>query len=690
MAKERIAILGSGVGAITTAWALTSLPNAQDRFDITIYTLGWRMGGKGASGRNAEFGQRIEEHGLHIWMGFYDNAFKAMRECYGALSRPASCPIRTWDQAFFPHSDIVLYDFYGGHWSDWPITIPRLPGSPGTPRLETGLRELFKKILEWMRDLIHLPRQEPALEKLITGWVENGLAHDLHAAIEKLEDLERDGLEYFESILGDLERFGQRLEGLAHDYIEAHHDLRRVWMLLDLGLAVTRGLIKDGVLWNGFHAMSGLDFREWLHKHGASDATKASSVVRTVYDLCFAYKEGELDAPDMDAAVLLRTLLLIGFTFRGAFMYRMAAGMGDIVFAPYYEALKQRGVKFNFFHKVTNLGLSADGSAIDTIAIDKQVSLVPGLAEYQPFVTVKGLPCWPSTPNFEQLVDGEALRQSGQNLESAQCTWPVAEAIELQRGRDFDHVVLGISLGAIPGICSELIAHNPKWKAMTDQVLTVETQGVQLWLKGTLTDLGWPGPPSVAGTYAEPLDTWADMSDLLRLEDWPAQNPPVAIMYLCGPLRHMKESERKIADDWPKIRHEQVLHVARTWVQSHMGVCLPKSAGAHNPSGLDIKWLHAPTKPGNPLLDQYLRANIDPSERYVLSVAGSSSARIRGSESGFSNLVLAGDWVWTPLNAGCVEAATMGGLDAARKISGDDIPVFGWAGIDRPGPGDQN
>ena len=32
----------------------------------------------------------------------------------------------------------------------------------------------------------------------------------------------------------------------------------------------------------------------------------------------------------------------------------------------------------------------------------------------------------------------------------------------------------------------------------------------------------------------------------------------------------------------------------------------------------------------------------------------------------------------------------MGGLDAARKISGDDIPVFGWDNVGQPGQGDQN
>ena len=225
---------------------------------------------------------------------------------------------------------------------------------------------------------------------------------------------------------------------------------------------------------------------------------------------------------------------------------------------------------------------------------------------------------------------------------------------------------------------------------MTADVHTVETQGVQLWLKSTFKDLGWQGPPSVGGTYAEPLDTWADMTDLLAFEDWPADNAPVAIMYLCGPLRKMIPADTAVAASWWHIRHQQVLNVARTWVQSHMAVCLPDSAGTHNPSGLDVKWLHAPTKPNNPILDQYLRPNIDPSERYVLSLAGSSSSRLRGSESGVSNLALAGDWVWTPLNAGCVEAATMGGLDAARKISGDDIAVSGWDNVGVPGQGDQN
>ena len=82
MPKQKIAILGGGVGALGTAWELTSVQGWEDRYDITVYQLGWRMGGKGASGRNQAVRNRIQEHGLHLWMGFYENAFRCIREAY--------------------------------------------------------------------------------------------------------------------------------------------------------------------------------------------------------------------------------------------------------------------------------------------------------------------------------------------------------------------------------------------------------------------------------------------------------------------------------------------------------------------------------------------------------------------------------------------------------------------------------
>ena len=170
MAKRRIAILGGGVGSITAAWALTSLPGWSDRFEITLYQMGWRLGGKGASGRNARYGQRIEEHGLHIWMGFYDNAFRALQQCYDELNRPASCPIRTWTDAFHPHNDIVLYEFVKGRWRDWPITVPMRAGAPGADREPHEVTKLFEELLEWLAGVICGPAHEPALVAMFDAW----------------------------------------------------------------------------------------------------------------------------------------------------------------------------------------------------------------------------------------------------------------------------------------------------------------------------------------------------------------------------------------------------------------------------------------------------------------------------------------------------------------------------------------
>ena len=105
--RRKIAIPGGGTGALAAAFGLTERPGWQDAYEITVYQLGWRLGGKGASGRNAEKNQRIEEHGLHVWSGFYDNAFRVLRRssvrrssvrtspCTASCSPPTQAPCGT-------------------------------------------------------------------------------------------------------------------------------------------------------------------------------------------------------------------------------------------------------------------------------------------------------------------------------------------------------------------------------------------------------------------------------------------------------------------------------------------------------------------------------------------------------------------------------------------------------------------
>src|SRR5690606_7721667 len=60
--KRKIAVLGGGLGSLSAVFEITEQPDWQQRYEITVYQTGFRLGGKGASGRNPDACQRIEEH----------------------------------------------------------------------------------------------------------------------------------------------------------------------------------------------------------------------------------------------------------------------------------------------------------------------------------------------------------------------------------------------------------------------------------------------------------------------------------------------------------------------------------------------------------------------------------------------------------------------------------------------------
>ena len=75
----RVAIVGGGCAALTTAFELTRPEHeAATRSPSTR----WAGGSAARERRGRGVADRIEEHGLHLWMGFYENAFRLMRECY--------------------------------------------------------------------------------------------------------------------------------------------------------------------------------------------------------------------------------------------------------------------------------------------------------------------------------------------------------------------------------------------------------------------------------------------------------------------------------------------------------------------------------------------------------------------------------------------------------------------------------
>src|ERR1700722_16027931 len=128
----RVAVIGGGAAAVTAAFELTR-PEHNSRYQVTVYQAGWRLGGKGASGRGAA--GRIEEHGLHIWFGCYENAFQIMRQCYAELGDDAlGCPFRDWKDAFVAASRVGHVDLLpGGKWLTHTADFSPAEGLPGDP-----------------------------------------------------------------------------------------------------------------------------------------------------------------------------------------------------------------------------------------------------------------------------------------------------------------------------------------------------------------------------------------------------------------------------------------------------------------------------------------------------------------------------------------------------------------------------
>src|SRR5262249_41273253 len=134
-------ILGGGIGALSAAYELAK----QDRYEITVYQKGWRLGGQGASGRNHEEHDRIEEHGLHIWFGFYENAFHLMRQCYDDMARRPSEPLATVRSAFTSIDKFVFLEQIKGQIRPWEIPFSstnEFPGAPPDPDEPDVLREM--------------------------------------------------------------------------------------------------------------------------------------------------------------------------------------------------------------------------------------------------------------------------------------------------------------------------------------------------------------------------------------------------------------------------------------------------------------------------------------------------------------------------------------------------------------------
>lgn len=325
--------------------------------------------------------------------------------------------------------------------------------------------------------------------------------------------------------------------------------------------------------------------------------------------------------------------------------------------------------------------MSEDGSAIAAIKIGCQATLKNDT--YNPLIEIKGLPCYPSSPLYDQLLEGELLKADRINLESTHSSWQDVREITLKVGEDFDLVILGISVGALKQICPELIEASPAWQQTIERIKTVPTQALQVWLKPNLVELGWKLPSPVMDGCLHPLNDWADMSYLRDRESWDERCNPGHIAYFCGPWKDTSASPTMEASEFLRQEMHRVKEQAIAWLEQSVPTMWPNAVIRDRPDRLNWEIFIDPNAAsGLQRFDaQYWRANIEPSDRYVLSLKGSTKYRLKSDTSGFNNLYLAGDWTLNGLNVGCMEAAVMSGMQAARAISGYPIEILGEADV---------
>jgi len=677
MPKKKIAILGGGISALTTAFELTRAPDWQEHYDITLYQMGWRLGGKCATSRGPH--QRIEEHGIHGFLGCYYNALPLMADCYRALGRAPGQPLATFEQAFKPGSFVLMWEFVDGGLRRWPFTAPTNGRRPDDPASLQTIEHWVAAVVDVIDQVLE-PAHVPALSlhglELAAGKL---LVKELAAAVRSADTLGHELLTVLDPLWHWLQA---RLAPLA----AANDELRRLVTVVEFLLALVRGTLADRIPERGFDAIDDENFSEWLQRHGASVLTASSPLALNTVNLSYQYPQGDTARTALMAAGAYLHWTLRSFAYMGAFAWLFEAGTGETVIAPLYLVLQQRGVKFEFFHKVEGLELSADQASVAAVRVGVQATLKDPLRPYDPLVEVQGLPAWPQGPRYEQLVEGDALREREIDLESWWTPWQPVARKRLEAGRDYDQLVFAISIGAVPYLCQDLLAARPGWREMVAKVTTVQTQTMQLWMNRTTPELGWdyafkhPTDTVIGATYLNPLDGQVDFTHLLRWEAWPPSLAPKSLWYFSGAMADYEPPPPFDDHGYPQRQRARVKAQCIQYLQASIGPLLPKAttnavSPPGDPMGLDFSLLqpHDPASAGQGVQrfdQQFWRANIDPTERYVTSPPGSTAARLKAWGSGFSNLVLAGDWIYTGLNVGSVEGAVMGGKLAAHAVSG--------------------
>ncbi|HET7453541.1 MAG TPA: FAD-dependent oxidoreductase, partial [Thermoanaerobaculia bacterium] len=178
--------------------------------------------------------------------------------------------------------------------------------------------------------------------------------------------------------------------------------------------------------------------------------------------------------------------------------------------------------------------------------------------------------------------------------------------------------------------------------------------------------------------YGQPFESWSDMSGVIPRELWPKSDAPGSIVYFCGPMATPATVPSGKDPAFGAGQTDAAWKAAAGWASQFVGHLYPGAVDPADPDRLRYELLVDASGASGPerFAHQYARANYTPSERYVLDLPGTNRFRLDADTSGYDNLALAGDWIFTGLG-GAVESAVIAGMLAARALTGIPRKIVG-------------
>lgn len=428
-ARKRVAILGAGPAGLATAMALAETR----RFEVHVYQMGWRAGGKCATGREPET-QRSVQNGSHYLFGCYHNAFALIRKAHAVLAKSKKDHVGRFGrfkEDFESRNLLVGAQRYGRQNNqeesdDWYRYLPQNMSEPGTGgkfptpfdysfmMAQFGLgfcidvaaqvvslfagqhasRDRFLGMRFCLRVFRLDPFEQGLQARLVRAllrpprWIVDAVLWRLLCASFKVNS-------YLFTLLVPtvLRNYAQRrvdvvarglLDGLRmvskgayavslHLPKRLAHGVQRKLILVDLVVTLAYGYYCDGLgEAGGFEKLDELDFRKWLENHGARQQTIDSALITTWYDATISYLGGKKDKAECSAGTAVLSMLRALLTYKGAFAYQMRAEVGDSFVAPIVKALEETGVHFHFYSRVKKIVVSSEDRLVHGIVLGVQ------------------------------------------------------------------------------------------------------------------------------------------------------------------------------------------------------------------------------------------------------------------------------------------------------------------------------